>query len=176
MQEYQKRGILVNRNIFFSYQLLEIRSIKSFKSHTSLSRSLSVTTKPHVTKLYNTTAQHSMMPVIPIHEEKSNHKLKGVLDKFVGQFFSYCFIYNGSHLLDLMTPTTTMDNIEISGPMDISTPYNTKHVTHVGFDADTGQFTGLPREWHVLLKSSGITQMEQETNPQVNTNIGRTYC
>lgn len=51
--------------------------------------------------------------------------------------------------------------------MDISSPYNTKHVTHVGFDESTGQFTGLPREWHILLKTSGITKVEQERNPQV---------
>lgn len=57
--------------------------------------------------------------------------------------------------------------MDISGPMDISSPYNTRHVTHVGFDANTGEFTGLPREWHTLLKSSGITQIEQEQNPQV---------
>lgn len=56
----------------------------------------------------------------------------------------------------------------ISGPMDISSPYNTRHVTHVGFDANTGEFTGLPREWHTLLKASGITQIEQEQNPQVS--------
>lgn len=51
--------------------------------------------------------------------------------------------------------------------MDISSPYNTRHVTHVGFDATTGEFTGLPKEWHTLLKASGITQTEQEQNPQV---------
>ncbi|KAI8879278.1 PBD-domain-containing protein [Backusella circina FSU 941] len=50
--------------------------------------------------------------------------------------------------------------------MDISTPYNTIHVTHVGFDSETGEFTGLPREWHILLNQSGITKQEQEKNPQ----------
>ena len=57
-----------------------------------------------------------------------------------------------------------------SKTMDISSPYNTRHVTHVGFDAHTGEFTGLPGEWHVLLKHSGITKKEQEQNPQVHTN------
>lgn len=60
----------------------------------------------------------------------------------------------------------------ISGPvMDISSPFNTRHVTHVGFDANTGEFTGLPREWHILLKASGITQIEQEQNPQVSSQV-----
>ncbi|CAO3648913.1 unnamed protein product [Mucor fragilis] len=53
-----------------------------------------------------------------------------------------------------------------SPPMDISTPYNTVHVTHVGFDLNTGEFTGLPREWQNLLTQSGITKQEQENNPQ----------
>lgn len=52
--------------------------------------------------------------------------------------------------------------------MDISTPYNTVHVTHVGFDPNTGEFTGLPKEWQILLTQSGITRQEQEKNPQVH--------
>lgn len=55
--------------------------------------------------------------------------------------------------------------------MDISSPYNTKHITHVGYDENTGEFTGLPREWHTLLKASGITQTEQEQNPQVRRTL-----
>ncbi|CDH55976.1 pkinase-domain-containing protein [Lichtheimia corymbifera JMRC:FSU:9682] len=50
--------------------------------------------------------------------------------------------------------------------MDISTPYNTIHVTHVGYDPVAGVFTGLPREWQILLNQSGITKTEQEQNPQ----------
>lgn len=43
------------------------------------------------------------------------------------------------------------------------------HVTHVGFNPDTGEFTGMPREWHVLLQQSGITKKEQRQNPQVSS-------
>ncbi|KAL0580705.1 hypothetical protein ABG067_008524, partial [Albugo candida] len=50
--------------------------------------------------------------------------------------------------------------------MDISTPYNTVHVFHGGFDSNTGEFTGLPKEWTNLLTQSGITRQEQENNPQ----------
>ncbi|ORZ00862.1 P21-Rho-binding domain-domain-containing protein [Syncephalastrum racemosum] len=53
-----------------------------------------------------------------------------------------------------------------SYPKDISTPYNTVHVTHVGFNPATGEFTGLPREWQVMLNHSGISKREQEKNPQ----------
>lgn len=48
----------------------------------------------------------------------------------------------------------------------ISSPYNAKHVTHVGFDSSTGQFTGMPQEWTTILKNSGITQAEVKKNPQ----------
>ncbi|KAL9548662.1 hypothetical protein MBANPS3_005582 [Mucor bainieri] len=94
------------------------------------------------------------------HEE--NNRLKGVLNRFV----------------DLMSTNTDIQQnggMVISGPMDISSPYNTRHVTHVGFDANTGEFTGLPREWHTLLKASGITQTEQEQNPQAVINAIEFY-
>lgn len=55
--------------------------------------------------------------------------------------------------------------------MDISTPYNTIHVTHVGYDPVAGVFTGLPREWQILLNQSGITKTEQEQNPQVSNQL-----
>lgn len=42
------------------------------------------------------------------------------------------------------------------------------HVTHVGFNPQTGEFTGMPREWHILLQQSGITKKEQQQNPQVS--------
>jgi hypothetical protein len=71
--------------------------------------------------------------------------------------------------IDLMSTNGTVNSggLVAAKAMDISSPYNTRHVTHVGFDPNTGEFTGLPREWHVLLKHSGITQIEQEQNPQV---------
>lgn len=50
----------------------------------------------------------------------------------------------------------------------ISSPYNMVHVTHVGYNSQTGEFTGMPREWQILLQQSGITKKEQQQNPQVN--------
>jgi p21-activated kinase 1 len=58
-------------------------------------------------------------------------------------------------------------NQEQEKEMEISGPYNAKHVTHVGFDASTGEFTGLPQEWQTLIQHSGITKVEQYQNPQV---------
>lgn len=54
-----------------------------------------------------------------------------------------------------------------NGKAKISSPYNMVHVTHVGFNPQTGEFTGMPREWHILLQQSGITKKEQRQNPQV---------
>ncbi|KAI8349462.1 Ste20 homologous protein kinase 1 [Choanephora cucurbitarum] len=96
-------------------------------------------------------------------KSRERPKLKGVLDKFMGNFN------------DILSPTNppyqtksnmTEPNVSEQPIMDISTPYNTIHVTHVGFDPITGEFTGLPKEWQLLLTQSGITRQEQENNPQ----------
>ncbi|WFD24325.1 non-specific serine/threonine protein kinase [Malassezia equina] len=58
---------------------------------------------------------------------------------------------------------------------EISTPYDPVHLTHVGVDASTGEFIGLPRQWQVLLQHSGITRKEQEQNPQAVMDIVAFY-
>ena len=58
---------------------------------------------------------------------------------------------------------------------EISTPYDPVHLTHVGFNASTGEFTGLPREWQQLLQDSGISRSEQEKNPQAVMEIVKFY-
>ncbi|KAI9888922.1 MAG: signal transducing kinase of the PAK [Vezdaea aestivalis] len=50
--------------------------------------------------------------------------------------------------------------------VNISAPENPIHVTHVGFDNDTGQYTGLPKDWQRLLHENGISDEEQTKNPQ----------
>ncbi|KAI9794633.1 MAG: signal transducing kinase of the PAK [Peltula sp. TS41687] len=57
----------------------------------------------------------------------------------------------------------------------ISHPENPVHVTHVGYDNETGQFTGLPRDWQRLLEESGISKKEQEQNPQAIMDIVAFY-
>ncbi|KAI6164633.1 STE/STE20/PAKA protein kinase [Pisolithus thermaeus] len=54
---------------------------------------------------------------------------------------------------------------------EISTPYDPVHLTHVGFNSSTGEFTGLPKEWQQLLQESGISRSEQEKNPQAVMDI-----
>lgn len=48
----------------------------------------------------------------------------------------------------------------------VSNPTNFSHAVHVGFDPQSGEFTGLPPEWSKLLNSSAITKEDYERNPQ----------
>ncbi|CEP11448.1 hypothetical protein [Parasitella parasitica] len=95
----------------------------------------------------------SRPPFMGPEKSRERTKFKGVIDKFMGNFNDF---------LSKDTNNTSSH----PPPMDISTPFNTVHVTHVGFDSDTGEFTGLPGEWRNLLTQSGITKQEQENNPQ----------
>ncbi|KAJ3400459.1 signal transducing kinase of the PAK, partial [Chytriomyces hyalinus] len=54
---------------------------------------------------------------------------------------------------------------------DISSPYNPVHLTHVGFNQDTGEYTGLPKEWQKLLQDAGISPADQQANPQAMIDI-----
>lgn len=58
--------------------------------------------------------------------------------------------------------------------MKISTPFNAKHVAHVGVD-DNGLYTGLPIEWERLLLASGISRKEQQQHPQAVMDIVAFY-
>ncbi|XP_063697058.1 serine/threonine-protein kinase Pak isoform X1 [Culicoides brevitarsis] len=49
---------------------------------------------------------------------------------------------------------------------NISYPTNFEHTVHVGFDAITGEFTGMPEQWARLLMTSNISKQEQKKNPQ----------
>ena len=58
---------------------------------------------------------------------------------------------------------------------EISTPYDPVHLTHVGFNSSTGEFTGLPKEWQQLLQDSGISRSDQEKNPLAVMEIVKFY-
>lgn len=77
--------------------------------------------------------------------------------------------------------TTSSSNNANSDPatspelsMKISTPFNAKHLAHVGVD-DDGSFTGLPIEWERLLSASGISKSEQQQHPQAVMDIVAFY-
>uniref|UniRef100_A0A1I8EC80 non-specific serine/threonine protein kinase n=1 Tax=Wuchereria bancrofti TaxID=6293 RepID=A0A1I8EC80_WUCBA len=48
----------------------------------------------------------------------------------------------------------------------ISLPSNFEHTIHVGYDPETGEFTGMPPMWAQLLQSAQISKQEQQQNPQ----------
>jgi p21-activated kinase 1 len=59
--------------------------------------------------------------------------------------------------------------------LEISTPYNSMHFTHVVFNLSTGEFTGLPKVWQRLLQEGGIPRQEQEKNPLAVQEIIKFY-
>ncbi|KAI8341158.1 kinase-like domain-containing protein [Chlamydoabsidia padenii] len=95
---------------------------------------------------------------------------KGVFGKMVGSVSDLLTqpLSQGSST----NATTTNSN---STKTNISSPYNIVHVTHVGFNQQTGEFTGLPREWLLLLHESGITKKEQKENPQTVLDVLEFY-
>ncbi len=87
---------------------------------------------------------------------------------------------------------------ESSTRVEISSPFNPVHLTHVGYNPDNGEFTvkitslkcqkrfrlagviyllsrclkkGLPKEWQMLLQQAGITKQDQQANPQAVIDI-----
>lgn len=93
-------------------------------------------------------------------KKKSTSRVKGV--------FSSMFGKNKSNAMNSLPPSSP----ELS--MKISTPFNAKHVAHVGID-DDGSYTGLPIEWERLLSASGISKREQEQHPQAVMDIVAFY-
>ncbi|KAF8309301.1 PBD-domain-containing protein, partial [Clavulina sp. PMI_390] len=67
------------------------------------------------------------------------------------------------------------DFLQTAKKPEISSPYDPVHLTHVGFNSSTGEFTGLPKEWQQLLQESGISRLEQERNPQAVMEIVKFY-
>ncbi|XP_015243299.1 serine/threonine-protein kinase PAK 2-like isoform X2 [Cyprinodon tularosa] len=88
-------------------------------------------------------ANHSSRPLPSAPEEKKpRNKIISMFDK-------------GSKKKD-----KDKDRPEISSPSDF------EHTIHVGFDAVTGEFTGMPEQWARLLQTSNISESEQKKNPQ----------
>lgn len=70
------------------------------------------------------------------------------------------------------SPSNPAASPELS--LKISTPFNAKHVAHVGVDQN-GSYTGLPIEWERLLSASGISKIEQQQHPQAVMDIVAFY-
>ncbi|XP_022913532.1 serine/threonine-protein kinase Pak isoform X2 [Onthophagus taurus] len=63
----------------------------------------------------------------------------------------------------------------ISDKPNISYPTNFEHTVHVGFDAVSGEFTGMPEAWSRWLKASNISKQEQKKNPQAVLDVLNWY-
>lgn len=60
-------------------------------------------------------------------------------------------------------------------PLKISQPFELVHVTHVGVDYNTGEFTGMPKEWAELLQNCGISKSEAEEHPEAIQDVMAFY-
>ncbi|XP_077988310.1 serine/threonine-protein kinase PAK 3-like [Glandiceps talaboti] len=58
---------------------------------------------------------------------------------------------------------------------EISLPTSFEHTVHVGFDAETGEFTGMPEQWARLLQASNISKSEQKMHPQAVLDVLKFY-
>lgn len=67
--------------------------------------------------------------------------------------------------------TTKKDERVAVRKVDISAPLDFVHEVHVGFDPDTGEFSGLPEQWSALLQVSGISKKEIAKNPQAMIDV-----
>ena len=56
----------------------------------------------------------------------------------------------------------------------ISSPINFDHVLHVGFNGETGEFEGLPKEWEAHLQNSNISKKERQENPETIIAVSKT--
>ncbi|BGP17858.1 hypothetical protein JCM10213v2_005900 [Rhodosporidiobolus nylandii] len=80
----------------------------------------------------------------------------------------------GSFLADVFSNSSSSGGGR-GGKVEISTPYDPVHLTHVGFNSDTGEFTGLPKEWQQLLQNAGVSREEQAAHPQAVAEIVAFY-
>uniref|UniRef100_A0A8C2L7R3 non-specific serine/threonine protein kinase n=1 Tax=Cyprinus carpio TaxID=7962 RepID=A0A8C2L7R3_CYPCA len=97
-------------------------------------------------------ANHSSKPLPSVPEERKRNKIYSI---FSGA-------EKGAKDRDKERP-------EISPPSDF------EHTIHVGFDAVTGEFTGMPEQWARLLQTSNITKSEQKKNPQAVLDVLKFY-
>ncbi|KPV74164.1 uncharacterized protein RHOBADRAFT_37120 [Rhodotorula graminis WP1] len=117
---------------------------------------------------------------------------EGKKSKGFGSFFgasaslslSFRFVVDGSSGTDAAQLPAAADVFSNTGgggsssssrKVEISTPYDPVHLTHVGFNSDTGEFTGLPKEWQQLLQNAGVSREEQAAHPQAVAEIVAFY-
>ncbi|KAH7583018.1 Serine/Threonine protein kinases active-site signature [Nakaseomyces glabratus] len=127
-------------------------------------------------KLPSTTAKRTPKQAVTSSSPKEPAKRKSSTSKMKGMFSS--LVQNMKrNSSDNRKSASSLSSVSSSSSstLKISTPYNPKHIYHVGVDARTGEYTGLPEEWERLLASSGISRKEQQQNMQAVIDIVNFY-
>ncbi|KAI8984720.1 kinase-like domain-containing protein [Mycotypha africana] len=158
-------------------------SSNSTYTHPLSSSALTVlsTHKTHSPNTFSTSIPSTNTTVttpLPLTAQRSGSTLKGMLGKVVGSMSDlWTAAPSSTSVTSAASNSSPINNnsTNSSGRAKISSPYNMVHVTHVGFNAQTGEFTGLPREWQLLLQQSGITKKEQQQNPQAVLDVLEFY-
>jgi len=102
------------------------------------------------TLIPTTTTQNLSNPSLTIHPaDKENKGIKSAFNNLVSSFSGKKSVFSSSEK-----------------KMEISSPYNPVHLTHVGYNPDTGEFSGLPKEWIKMLQEAGISEQDQQAHPQ----------
>ncbi|KAL6612094.1 P21-Rho-binding domain-containing protein, partial [Neocallimastix sp. 'constans'] len=111
--------------------------------------------------------RNSLTAISPHNVEKKNKNSFKVafasLKNSFSEIFSPSFNSTSSH--EKKGSDKKNDKKSSNKKRDISIPYNALHVVHVGYDSKTGIFSGLPREWQVMLSQAGISKQDQEAHP-----------
>ncbi|KAH3679726.1 hypothetical protein WICMUC_000757 [Wickerhamomyces mucosus] len=131
--------------------------INQNNNHNQLQQPVSIT-QPQSRSISNSSLKSNSIKVK--NKRKSGNKVKEVFSSFVSS------IRSPSSSSSSSTSFSNQQEHRLSQQsLKISTPYDAKHVAHVGIDSH-GQYTGLPEEWEKLLMSSGISKFEQEKHPK----------
>ncbi|ORX41928.1 Pkinase-domain-containing protein [Piromyces finnis] len=106
-------------------------------------------------------SRNSTSSLSPPGIEKKNRK--SLKNAFASIRNSFTEIFSSSSSLNSLNGST--EKKVIDKKKDISIPYNTIHIVHVGYDSKTGVFSGLPKEWELMLSRAGISKQDQEAHP-----------
>ena len=101
------------------------------------------------------------------HDKSKSSKSKFSSAMMMGQHAAHGLTGGGSK-------NKSKDHAEKEKP-NISYPTKFTHVVHVGFDPDSGEFTGMPEAWARLLVASNISKEMQLKNPQAVLDVLNYY-
>ena len=101
------------------------------------------------------------------HDKSKSSKSKFSSAMMMGQQAAHGLTGGGSK-------NKSKDHAEKEKP-NISYPTKFTHVVHVGFDPDSGEFTGMPEAWARLLVASNISKEMQLKNPQAVLDVLNYY-